>query len=108
MRVVVDFPAPLGPRNPYISPRFTTRLTWSTATWSPNLRERSMASIAWVSVIHLYLPLVSGMQRQRARPTAPQYRTYVLILQSRLACLRGRLLSSRARRLEIDSLGVAD
>src|SRR5579864_6520473 len=35
MRMVVDLPAPLGPRNPKISPRFTSSETRSTAVKSP-------------------------------------------------------------------------
>src|ERR1019366_7089592 len=35
IRMVVDFPAPLGPRNPKISPRATSMETSSTATKSP-------------------------------------------------------------------------
>src|SRR6202166_4131173 len=35
MRIVVDLPAPLGPRNPKISPRFTSSETRSTAVKSP-------------------------------------------------------------------------
>src|SRR5262245_14706122 len=35
MRRVVVFPAPLGPRNPYTSPRRTVRLTASTAVRRP-------------------------------------------------------------------------
>jgi len=32
IRIVVDFPAPFGPKNPNTSPRLTRKLTWSTAT----------------------------------------------------------------------------
>src|ERR1035437_1282757 len=35
IRIVVDFPAPLGPRKPKISPRATSRLMPLTATKSP-------------------------------------------------------------------------
>src|SRR5512143_4057607 len=35
IRIVVDFPAPLGPRKPKISPRATSRLMSLTATKSP-------------------------------------------------------------------------
>src|SRR5581483_1858420 len=38
--MVVDFPAPLGPRNPKISPRATSIETSSTATKSPNRLTR--------------------------------------------------------------------
>src|SRR5512143_1731578 len=40
MRMVVDFPAPLGPRKPKISPFFTSRLTLFTAMKSSKRRER--------------------------------------------------------------------
>src|ERR1700680_157408 len=36
IRIVVDLPAPFGPRKPKISPRFTSSETLSTATKSPN------------------------------------------------------------------------
>ncbi len=32
-RIVVVFPAPLGPRNPTISPSFTEKVTSATAVW---------------------------------------------------------------------------
>ena len=38
MRIVVDFPAPLGPRNPVTRPGWAVKLTWSTAVKSPYLR----------------------------------------------------------------------
>ena len=38
MRMVVDFPAPLGPRNPVTRPGWAVKLTWSTAMKSPYLR----------------------------------------------------------------------
>ena len=31
----VDFPAPLGPNNPTISPSLMEKLTWSSAFWLP-------------------------------------------------------------------------
>jgi hypothetical protein len=38
--IVVDFPAPFGPRKPKISPGSTEKLTWSTARFSaPPERE---------------------------------------------------------------------
>src|SRR5450759_2810844 len=45
MRIMVDFPAPLLPRNPKISPRATSKLTPSTATNWPNRRVRSRTSM---------------------------------------------------------------
>src|SRR5712691_7075947 len=46
MRMVVDLPAPLGPRNPKISPRVTSRLIWSTATKLPKRFTKSRISTA--------------------------------------------------------------
>src|ERR1700686_2259 len=40
IRMVVDLPAPLGPRNPKISPRFTSSETRSTAVKSPKRLTR--------------------------------------------------------------------
>src|SRR5580704_13173703 len=41
-RIVVDFPAPLGPRKPKISPLDTSRETWSTATKEPKVLTKSV------------------------------------------------------------------
>src|ERR1043165_9391986 len=46
MRIVVDLPAPLLPRNPKISPRATSNVTLSTATNWPNRRVRPRTTIA--------------------------------------------------------------
>ena len=35
MRIVVDLPAPFGPRKPVTMPGLTVKLMWSTATVSP-------------------------------------------------------------------------
>ena len=35
MRIVVDLPAPLGPRKPVTRPGSAVKLTWSTAVKSP-------------------------------------------------------------------------
>ena len=45
MRIVVDLPAPLLPRNPNISPRPTSNDTSSTATNAPNRRVRCRTSM---------------------------------------------------------------
>ena len=47
IRIVVVFPAPFRPRNPYSVPFGIRRLTWSTATKSPKRRVRTSASIAY-------------------------------------------------------------
>ena len=44
--MVVDLPQPLLPRKPKISPRWMRKLTWSTATKSPNCMVRPWASMA--------------------------------------------------------------
>src|SRR5436190_23226256 len=49
IRIVVDFPAPLLPRKPKISPRRTSKLMLSTATNAPNRRVRPRTSIATLS-----------------------------------------------------------
>src|SRR4051812_33831278 len=46
MLMVVDLPAPLGPRNPKTSPCSTSKLTPLTATKSPNFRTSCRVSIA--------------------------------------------------------------
>ena len=43
--MVVDLPAPLGPRKPSTSPRPTAKETSSTATIGPNRRLKPRASI---------------------------------------------------------------
>src|SRR5579875_194856 len=45
IRMVVDLPAPLGPRKPSTSPRPTAKLTSSTATIGPKCFERDWTSI---------------------------------------------------------------
>ena len=45
MRMVVDFPAPFGPRNPSTSPRLTLNDTRSTARMGPKDLLNAFASI---------------------------------------------------------------
>src|SRR5262249_5177844 len=45
MRMVVDLPAPVGPRKPTTSPRWTSKLTLSRARKAPYRFERELASI---------------------------------------------------------------
>ena len=45
IRTAVDFPAPLGPKNPNTSPSSTVRLMLLTATKFPKVRVRFSASI---------------------------------------------------------------
>src|SRR5919108_4274941 len=51
--IVVDFPAPLGPRNPSTSPRITFSETPSTALILPKLFLSASASINAVICSHL-------------------------------------------------------
>ena len=51
MRNVVVLPAPFGPSRPKISPRRTSKLTWSTAVKAPNLRTRSRTSMTISSAL---------------------------------------------------------
>src|SRR5436190_6043827 len=44
MRIVVDLPAPFGPRNPKICPARTRKVMWSTAVKDPNVRVRFSTS----------------------------------------------------------------
>jgi hypothetical protein len=45
IRIVVDFPAPFGPRNPVTTPGSTTKLSRSTAVLSPYRLVRPSISI---------------------------------------------------------------
>src|SRR5947208_7386655 len=47
--IVVDLPAPFGPRKPKISPRATERDTLSTATKSPKRFTKCLISTAFIS-----------------------------------------------------------
>src|SRR5580704_2244538 len=57
-RMVVDFPAPLGPRKPKISPLDTSRETWSTATKEPKVLTKS---VIWTAIMWLV-----GLVRRRS------------------------------------------
>src|SRR5512145_447298 len=50
MRIVVDLPAPFGPRNPKISPLATSKFTRFTATKRPNLFSRFSTTTAGVGL----------------------------------------------------------
>src|SRR5579883_975584 len=56
MRMVVDFPAPLGPRNPQMDPRGMWKVTRSTATKAPNRRVRPSARTAHAGLPTCLLP----------------------------------------------------
>src|SRR6266699_7210589 len=71
MRSVVVFPAPLGPRNPTISPRPTVRSTLATASTTPrrvlNTRPSPRASI----IVIRFLQELTAFRRDRNRPVLP-------------------------------------
>src|SRR5262249_27091426 len=56
MRIVVDFPAPFGPRKPKISPFATSTETLSTATKSPNC----LVSFSSGTGVSLPLPITAA------------------------------------------------
>ena len=66
MRMVVLFPAPLGPRNPKIWPWGTEKLTWSTAVKSPNRRVRPSTATA-------HSPLRRGRFRMGSEASEPSF-----------------------------------
>src|ERR1039457_451382 len=65
IRMVVDFPAPFGPRKPNISPFLTSRLTLLTATKSPKRFERSrrMTAKSTSGVSTGFSPLIGTQNR---------------------------------------------
>src|SRR5579859_6925944 len=60
IRMVVDFPAPLGPRKPNISPRATSIETLSTATKSPKLLTSFSMWTAGPSFLDAFLDVSLG------------------------------------------------
>src|SRR5215831_10047070 len=79
--MVVDLPAPLGPRNPNTSPRFTSSEIPSTARISPKRFSRSEASIRTAierSSMRLRLPV----RRHGARKGADRRATVAFCLLS--------------------------
>src|SRR5664279_2834505 len=72
-RIVVDFPAPFGPRKPKISPVFTSRSTPSTAARSPKYLVSPLVQIAASVMVEAHLVVVVGegagpRSRCRRRP----------------------------------------
>src|SRR5688572_31088466 len=64
MRMVVDFPAPLGPRNPTTWPRSTVKLTPSTAGTSPKRLEtpcRVSSGMLWARILTTEPRTVQGV-----------------------------------------------
>src|SRR5689334_18056882 len=62
--MVVDFPAPLGPRKPKTYPRATSRLTSFTATKSPKRRVRPRKETAGA----FSLPSATGILHHQDQP----------------------------------------
>src|ERR1700749_1962240 len=61
--MVVDFPAPFGPRNPVTTPGFTTKLSPSTAALSPYRLVRPSTSIMCVLFSSLVADASDDTQR---------------------------------------------
>src|SRR5689334_23924999 len=59
--MVVDLPAPLGPRNPKKEPRGTSRFTPSTAAFRPYAFFRSRTRIAGTDIFTVYDVVSSGL-----------------------------------------------
>src|SRR3954468_19086438 len=71
MRMVVDLPAPLGPRKPVTVPGFTTKSSPSTAVFSPYFLVSCRASIIRVLSVWLRRPALrrrTGNARCRNTP----------------------------------------
>src|SRR5687768_14944253 len=60
MRMVVDFPAPFGPRNPTTSPRFTSKLIFSRARTAPNRLLSVVAEI--ITSVAIRPPKTRGLK----------------------------------------------
>src|SRR3954466_11852758 len=86
IRIVVDLPAPLLPRKPKISPRRTSKVTWSTATNWPKRRVRPRTSIACAGAAGAAAkgPLQTRLRQAHAGDRA---RTIELGLQPRDLCV---------------------
>src|ERR1700733_8422068 len=73
--MVVDFPAPFGPRNPVTTPGFTTKLSPSTAALSPYRLVRPSISIICVLFSSLVADEMDATHRA-ARGHLPWDRTF--------------------------------
>jgi hypothetical protein len=58
MRMVVDFPAPLGPNNPKDSPLATSKLMPSTAVKSPKTLVNPRTEMSGLDILLFYLSIV--------------------------------------------------
>src|ERR1700722_15295213 len=64
-RIVVDFPAPLGPRKPKISPACTSRFKSATAVKSPKRLTRFSMWTASPGLLGTMRPLLPADQRNK-------------------------------------------
>src|SRR5689334_402019 len=85
MRIVVDLPAPFGPRKPVTIPGWTVKLTWSTAVVDPKVLVRSVTSII---VLDTTEPAVGTAGGRTPRSSALQ----VAVLPGRRALDLGEVL----------------
>src|SRR5690606_33180871 len=76
--IVVDLPAPFGPRKPSTSPRSTAKVTPSTAVNGPKRRTSASTSIIRSAAFSLM-------------PNAPGYLVVLLSLLRKRTEIRGRL-----------------
>ena len=60
--MVVDLPAPFGPRKPRISPRSTVNETSSTATFAPNALLRFSTLI--ISILFAFVTLAKRLAKR--------------------------------------------
>ena len=78
MRMVVDLPAPFGPRKPVTWPALTVKLMWSTAIFGPYVLARFSAVITMT-------PEVEGVESRSGPP--------VWAAPASGRCLRSRVIS---------------
>src|SRR5208282_328234 len=85
MRMVVDLPAPFGPRNPNTSPLRTVRLSWSTATKSP----KRLVSFSITTELGTTELDESEMARSIMAPRSPRNRIHKQVFDRRRNLLDG-------------------
>src|SRR4051812_13386551 len=84
MRMVVDLPAPLGPRKPSTSPRSTVNETSSTARFAPKVFTRFSILIIYLRVRGRAAGLGGGALSQRNSGVGPRSHTAGLLHGGRL------------------------
>src|SRR4029077_9413272 len=91
--MLVDFPAPLGPRNPRTSPLLTEKVTSSTAHFAPNILVKCSTLIigegsSWMNV---------GVGRLRKSATDRICQARWMIAGSKKVTLTGALVGRKSR-----------